>query len=108
MARTVVLPNESFDRLGIEERDRIRMSLRLKDGQGFDCERAFARGHPNEPLSKQEVFDKVGRLADGRIRPERMTAIIDQIMSVDSVKDVGALSTALSTPPLDSAREPSK
>jgi 2-methylcitrate dehydratase PrpD len=44
-----------------------RVSIELKDGRRFNLLRAIAHGHPDDPLSDQELREKFERLAIGQL-----------------------------------------
>jgi aconitate decarboxylase len=93
--RTEVMVNPDFDRLGLEKRDMTTVRCYLKDGQVFEASRAFARGHPTEPLSESEVIDKFRTLVERRIDSGRSLRLQALILGLDSVEDTTELSRVL-------------
>lgn len=94
--RITVIPDPAFDELGLEERDTTSVACTLRDGTELSIRKSNAKGHPDNPLSDQDVLTKFRRLLEGRVAAERQQEIEDLVLNLDELHDVSTLSAVLS------------
>jgi 2-methylcitrate dehydratase PrpD len=68
-----------------------RVTIRLKDGRTLEGANAYPKGDPENPLSEQELIAKFMGLTEGTLPPHRADAIIDRVMGLETMGDVGKL-----------------
>lgn len=95
LARTQVEANRQFDDMGLEMRDMTRVRCTLADGRVFEAEKAFAKGHPTDPLSEGEVITKFHRLVDSRIGQSRADDLQRLFLDIAGLDDVSRIARAL-------------
>jgi 2-methylcitrate dehydratase len=68
-----------------------RLRITMKDEQQWVKEVTFPRGHAQNPMSDQEVEDKVRNLAEHRMMPEPLTVLLQRLMNLEQVADISML-----------------
>ena len=92
--RMVVDPTLPDD---LEQRAWTRVSVRLRDGRTIAEAPRGASGHPNMPLSDAQLRDKFLGCAAGVLPRGDAEAVADQIVQLDAVPDIRALTARLVT-----------
>jgi 2-methylcitrate dehydratase PrpD len=81
------------------------LSVELIDGSVIERRADFPRGTPSNPLASEEVATKFADCARlGRLDDDRIADVIDLVRSLETLTDVGALTSALRTPGSDGAQ----
>ena len=93
--RTNVILNSEFDALSPEERDMTVVRCVTHDGQVFETSRAFAKGHPSDPMSEEEVVRKYRTLVGGTLSGERADWLESLILNLESIDNSQVLSGIL-------------
>jgi len=86
-----VIHDPAIDAEGAASRHKIRMEVKLKDGQVLRTDLAHRRGSESAPLTRQELVDKFRRLASTAIGQGQMDRILGKISALDTVADVRSL-----------------
>jgi 2-methylcitrate dehydratase len=90
MQRITVRPSEECDRRWPAE-NVFRIAVRARDGRRHEVEVTQPRGHPNNPMTDEEVLAKYEALASGALAPASRRAVVDFIWSLDRQPRVAAL-----------------
>ena len=75
---------DKFGRAGITE-------ITTKQGATYRCRIDYPKGHPNNPMTDDEISDKFHTLASKFMDEEQIKQIIDTIYSLDKLDDIGRL-----------------
>lgn len=67
------------------------MTVHMKNGKKYPCRVNRRKGSPLHPLSAQEVTDKFMECAQLNYSADQSRRILDSVMSIDKVEDVGDL-----------------
>jgi 2-methylcitrate dehydratase PrpD len=86
--RHVVDPE--IDARGFQHMD-TRVTIRLKDGRVLEKLESFARGHPNKPMSREQLESKFFECATLTVDADRARLAADMIWNVESLEHVGKL-----------------
>jgi 2-methylcitrate dehydratase PrpD len=73
------------------------VSVELKDGRRFSYTATIAKGHPQNPMTEEEVLDKFRSNAKQALSPQRSEAVIAKMRNLETVGNVKEL-VALLTP----------
>jgi 2-methylcitrate dehydratase PrpD len=73
------------------------VSVELKDGTRFSHTARIAKGHPENPMTEEEVLDKFRSNAKSLLSAERCEELIRAIRNLETMEDLEQL-TALLTP----------
>ncbi|MEW6332733.1 MAG: MmgE/PrpD family protein [Thermodesulfobacteriota bacterium] len=68
-----------------------RVVITLKDGQRIEGANEYPKGDPENPLSERELIAKFRNLTEGVLPPRRADVLIDRVMCLESLGDVGEL-----------------
>ena len=68
-----------------------RVTVKLKGGRAVSAEVAVPRGHPANPMSKEEIESKFYGLTRGRLGKQGASAALGRLWNLDRVEDVGTL-----------------
>lgn len=90
MARVDVVPDEECDRIFPYQFPAI-VTVRTADGRTWREEVLTNRGGPQRPLSDQELAAKFRDNVADRIEPAIADEVIDAVLGLDDVADLGAL-----------------
>lgn len=71
------------------------LDLTLRDGRHFEEKLVTYRGHPDNPMSDEEMETKFRRCAGLRLTPARVDAAVDAIWSLDKLADLEPLLAAI-------------
>lgn len=81
----------ALDALGHEKRHSVRIKVSLVDGRHFEANIDYAKGHPRNPMKADDLMIKYKKLA-GVVRPvDQVDRTAAQIMELEKMKDVNAL-----------------
>jgi 2-methylcitrate dehydratase len=72
-----------------------RMTITLKNGERSTAEIANPIGHPDRPMSDDQVIEKFRGLAGRKLAPARLQAILDRIWRIERDGDLRTLFGAL-------------
>jgi 2-methylcitrate dehydratase len=67
------------------------IEIETKDGRTIRERLDYAHGHPNNPLSDEEIVDKLRSLAEGKISSNLVENIVDWVFSMDRKGDLREL-----------------
>ncbi len=68
-----------------------RVQISLKDGRQLAATNEYPKGDPENPLSEEEVIGKFKSLVSGVIPSSRVEILIERILHLDEIPDVGLL-----------------
>jgi 2-methylcitrate dehydratase PrpD len=74
-----------------------RVTVHLRDGRTLEEPARGASGHPEAPLSDAQLRDKFLGCAAGVLERGEAEALVDQLMHLDEVPDIRALTARLAT-----------
>ena len=69
----------------------FRIAVLARDGRRHEVEVTQPRGHPNNPMTDEEVLAKYEALASGALAPAARRAVVDFIWSLERQPRVAAL-----------------
>ncbi len=72
-----------------------RVTVRLRDGPTASAEVVVPRGHPRDPMSKEDVESKFLSLTKGSLGDRRAKAALRKLWSLERVKDLGEVLSLL-------------
>ncbi|MDI7258753.1 MAG: hypothetical protein QME90_02400 [Thermodesulfobacteriota bacterium] len=72
-----------------------RVEVKLKNGTTYEARVDFAKGSPENPLTREELEEKFRNLATVVLSCERAEAIIKAVRDLDSMDDVSILGRML-------------
>ncbi|MQA79111.1 MAG: MmgE/PrpD family protein [Streptosporangiales bacterium] len=90
--------DEEMDARGFQHMN-TRVTIRLKDGRVFERVEAFATGHPEKPMSREQLEAKFFECADPAIGRDRARQAADIIWDLDELDDVATLHRSLDGSP---------
>lgn len=93
--RTETRHEESFDRLGAQERMTTRLRLTLRDGSIRETVVKHPRGTGDRALTNAEIVKKYHSLTRSVITPERQADIERAVLGLDRLDTVGVLTDLL-------------
>ncbi len=68
-----------------------RVTITLNDGRRLDAANEYPKGDPENPLSERELIAKFKSLTGGTLPSARADAIVDRVMSLESMGNVNEL-----------------
>jgi len=68
-----------------------RVEIITSDGRTLKGASDYPKGDPENPLSEEELFQKFKSLTDGLISNTASEAIIERVMNMESISDVGEI-----------------
>ena len=68
-----------------------KITLSMNNGKVYEKEVLDPKGHPNNPLTLEELETKFRRAADPLLRKEQQDKIMDTIGNLEQVQDIGSL-----------------
>jgi 2-methylcitrate dehydratase PrpD len=68
-----------------------RVTIILKDGRRLDATSEYPKGDPENPLSERELITKFKGLTEGTLPSSQADAIVDRVMSLESIDNVNEL-----------------
>jgi 2-methylcitrate dehydratase PrpD len=71
------------------------MTVKLRDGRTIERTEEFAKGQPENPLTRDELVEKFGRLAGAVIPKSAVGELVRMIDGLEDLSDVGALTPLL-------------
>ena len=71
-----------------------RVHLALKDGRRLAAANEYPKGDPENPLSEEEVIGKFKSLVAGVIQPPRAEILIERVLHLEEIPDIGMLLSA--------------
>ncbi|MDQ4057861.1 MAG: MmgE/PrpD family protein [Actinomycetota bacterium] len=90
MKRCHHVVDEEIDARGFQHMD-TRVVIKLKDGRILERLESFATGHPNKPMSREQLETKFFECAGLAIDPDRARLAADIIWRLDELEHVGKL-----------------
>ena len=94
MKRVTLYVDDELEQLGYDQvRSRIR--IRLKDDRVIEGRYDVARGHPEKPLSWEELGDKFRDCADLVLPRQNAEEAIQLVARIEQLKSLGPLFKAL-------------
>ena len=72
-----------------------QVEIKTKDGRRFQDESVYPKGHPENPMTDEEVKEKFGGLALNTLGPTQIDRIIETVFRLDKLKSVGDLVATL-------------
>jgi 2-methylcitrate dehydratase PrpD len=90
-----VVPDPELDRLGQEYRHAIVCQVETTGGRSFERRVEFAKGGPNNPISRDEVENKFRKLAGKVLSEEKVRDLYVTIQNLDKVSSLSELSQCL-------------
>jgi aconitate decarboxylase len=97
LERSVVSVDPEVDRMGLEKRDRTTLTIVLKDGSRYETTKDFAKGHPSNPMSREEVLKKFRTLGGKVLDEKRLEKIIKSIDTIEGMEDVARIGRLMAT-----------
>jgi 2-methylcitrate dehydratase PrpD len=71
--------------------DQVRVAITLKDGRVLEKYIEHATGSAKNPMTDAQLEGKVGGLADGVLKPERIRKLLDLCWNIEKDKDAGEI-----------------
>ncbi len=68
-----------------------KVFITMRDGKVFEKEILDPKGHPNNPLSREEIEDKFRSACAGLLAKSRQDRVIDDVWNLERVSDLGAM-----------------
>jgi 2-methylcitrate dehydratase PrpD len=68
-----------------------RVTITLKDGRRLDAANEYPKGDPENPLSERELIAKFKGLTEGTLPSAQADALVDRVMSLESIGNVNEL-----------------
>ena len=68
-----------------------KVTVSMKNGKVYEKEVLDPKGHPNNPLSLEELETKFRRAAEPLLNKGQQDKIIDTIGNLEQVQDIGSL-----------------
>jgi aconitate decarboxylase len=98
LERSSVRIDPKVDRIGLEKRDRTTLTIILKDSSRHEVTKDFAKGHPSNPMSREEVLKKFHTLGGKVFDEKRLGKIIRSLDTVEGMDDVAQIARLMATP----------
>jgi 2-methylcitrate dehydratase PrpD len=92
--RIVVVPDESIDALGPDQRYTVHVALHTASGRILTGDAIDRPGGPTQPLSTSAIREKFDRLVTPILGETRTNEIAETVESIESLSDVDRLSEA--------------
>ena len=73
------------------------VSVEMKDGTRFTYTARVAKGHPDNPMTEEEVLNKFRSNAQQVLSQQRTEAVIAKMRNLEAVTDAKELSVVLTT-----------
>ncbi len=90
-----VVPDPELDRFGQEYRHAIVCLVETTGGKSFERRVEFAKGGPNNPISREEVENKFRKLADKVLSKEKVKDLYVMIQNLEKISSLSELSQCL-------------
>ena len=90
MKRCHHVVDEEIDARGFQHMD-TRVVIKLADGRVLEKLESFATGHPNKPMSREQLETKFFECAELAIDRDRARLAADIIWRLDELEHVGKL-----------------
>ena len=68
-----------------------QVEIKTRDGRRFQDESVYPKGHPNNPMTDEEIKEKFRRLALNTLGSTQIDRIIETVFRLDKLKSVGDL-----------------
>ncbi len=68
-----------------------KITISMNNGKVYEKEILDPKGHPNNPLTLEELETKFRRAAEPLLSKERQDKIMDMIGSLEQLEDIGSL-----------------
>ena len=68
-----------------------KVTVTMKNGKVYEKEVLDPKGHPNNPLTLEELETKFRRAAEPLLKKEQQDKIMESIANLEQVKDIGSL-----------------
>jgi 2-methylcitrate dehydratase PrpD len=94
--RVEVMEDPQITALGPRYRHKVRVEIRLKNGEIHEETVEAPRGSENKFATDQDVIDKFRKLAGSRMKDSQIDRIIDLVMNAERKASASELATALS------------
>jgi 2-methylcitrate dehydratase PrpD len=72
-----------------------QVEIKTKDGRQFQDESVYPKGHPDNPMTDEEIKEKFRRLALNTLGGTQIDRIIETVFRLDKLKSVGDLVATL-------------
>ena len=80
---------------GDPELDRVRPAgiteIVTKQGARYQCRVDYPRGHARNPMTDEEIIEKLKSMASKYMSDKQMNQIVDTVFALDKLKDIGKL-----------------
>jgi 2-methylcitrate dehydratase PrpD len=90
-----VVPDPELDRLGQEYRHAIVCQVETTGGKSFERRVEFAKGGPNNPISREEVENKFRKLAGKVLNEEKVRDLYVTIENLEKLSSLSELAECL-------------
>jgi 2-methylcitrate dehydratase PrpD len=94
--RVEVVEDPLITALGARYRHKVRVEVRLKNGEVFEATVEAPRGSESKFAADQDVVDKFRKLAATRMTNPQIDQIADLVMNAERIASAGELAAALS------------
>ena len=98
MSRISVVEDKALTALHPESAP-CRITIKMKNGGEIQHELRYQKGHPGNPMDKEEVRDKFRRLFANYGESQQADAVIAAVDNLESLADIGALIDIFSKKP---------
>jgi 2-methylcitrate dehydratase len=71
------------------------LEIKTKDGKRYQGESIYPKGHPQNPMTDEEIQEKFRRLALNTLGRTQIDRIIETVYRLDKLKSVGELVAVL-------------
>ena len=71
------------------------LEIKTKDGKRYQGESIYPKGHPQNPMTEEEIQEKFRRLALNTLGRTQIDRIIETVFRLDKLKSVGELVAVL-------------
>jgi 2-methylcitrate dehydratase PrpD len=93
--RIEVVPDLELDRMGQDYRHAIICKVERVDGKFFERKVEFAKGGPNNPITREKVEDKFRKLAAKVLKEEKVKDLYVTIKNLDRLSSLSDLTHCL-------------
>jgi 2-methylcitrate dehydratase PrpD len=67
------------------------VTIRLKDGREVTKRIDITTGHPEKPMSQDQIIDKYRRCAESIIRKDKIEELVYKVLNLEKLSDIGQL-----------------
>lgn len=106
MKRIRIEVDPAYDAGGDATRHESRMTVTARDGRRFHRDERKRKGSPANPMTREERHTKFTRLARGVLSERAIAGVIEQVESLEGLRDVRELVAQLTPSTADAFRLP--